>query len=90
MLIQNYAQVNQQNALKNTPLHLAARYDKTDFVKFLLKNGADIEAENLDKQKPIDIAKNRGIFFKNISNNQIFFILNYLMILILIKLYIEF
>lgn len=62
MLIQNSAQVNQQNDLKNTPLHLAARYDKTDFVKFLIKNAAGIEAKNLDGQTPIDIAKSRGIF----------------------------
>lgn len=89
MLIQNSAQVNQQNDLKNTPLHLAARYDKTDFVKFLIKNAADIEAKNLDGQTPIDIAKSRGIFFTFLTNSDMFD-LKCLKLFILIKLYIKF
>ncbi len=45
---------------KNTPLHLAAREGHADVVDFLLKHGADVNAQNADGQTPVQCAVEGG------------------------------
>ena len=44
----------------NTPLHLAAREGHADVVDFLLKYGADVNAQNADGQTPVQCAVEGG------------------------------
>ena len=49
--------MNRQTRLsESTPLHLAARYNKTEAVQLLLDNGADINLKNADNKTPLDVA----------------------------------
>jgi ankyrin repeat protein len=40
----------------STPLHLAARFDRTDSVEVLLERGADTEARDGEGRTPADVA----------------------------------
>jgi len=42
---------------KNTVLHVAMRNKSTVIIEALISSGSDLNAENIDKEKPIDIAK---------------------------------
>ena len=46
------------NELRNTPLHWAVLNSQTQFVKYLLENGADTSIKNSDAQTPLDLAVN--------------------------------
>ena len=45
---------------KRTALHLAARYGKGQCIGILVKQGADMEAEDKDKMTPIALAGWKG------------------------------
>ena len=56
-LVDEGADVNRQTRLnKDTPLHLAARYNNTEAVRLLLDIGADINLKNYNKKTPLDEA----------------------------------
>ncbi|MBD0391517.1 ankyrin repeat domain-containing protein [Wolbachia endosymbiont of Pentalonia nigronervosa] len=48
--------VNQANRCLNTPLHLAALYQRLDLVLWLLKRGANPQLQNLLRDTPLHIA----------------------------------
>ncbi|VVC42941.1 Ankyrin repeat-containing domain,Ankyrin repeat [Cinara cedri] len=48
--------VNQANRCLNTPLHLAALYQRFDLVLWLLKSGANPQLQNLLRDTPLHIA----------------------------------
>ena len=43
-----------------TPLHFAARAGQTDIVEYLITNGADVNAENIEGEAPIQFAVDNG------------------------------
>ena len=52
------ADVNRQDRYnKDTPLQFAAQYNKTESVRLLLDNGADINLKNDDNKTPLDVAR---------------------------------
>lgn len=55
-IIQNTSVVDQQMTDGNTPLHLAAKYNKVECVKLLLRSSANIEILNKAKETALDIA----------------------------------
>ncbi|XP_063953645.1 arf-GAP with SH3 domain, ANK repeat and PH domain-containing protein 1-like isoform X5 [Lytechinus pictus] len=59
-IIQNTTVIDQQMTDGNTPLHLAAKYDKVECVKLLLRGSANIEILNKTKESALDIAINNG------------------------------
>src|SRR6266545_2358708 len=52
--------VNSSDYDKNTPLHLAAIHDHVEAVKFLLENGANIDAQNSSDMTPLHLAAKQG------------------------------
>lgn len=52
-------QVGALNWMKNTPLHFAAQYNKPAAVAFLLKQGANPLAPDLDGDTPLSLAKGK-------------------------------
>lgn len=59
ILATNGADVQQKDKNNETPLHLAAFRGNLEAIKFLLRKGAK-EDENLDRQKPSDVALKYG------------------------------
>ncbi|XP_071490803.1 arf-GAP with SH3 domain, ANK repeat and PH domain-containing protein 1-like [Diadema antillarum] len=55
-IIQNTTQTDQQMVDGNTPLHLAAKYNKVESLKLLLRSSASLEILNRAKETPLDIA----------------------------------
>lgn len=53
--------IDKQNFAGDTPLHVAVRSNKIDFVKFLLENNANCSVTNRREQAPIDGSRNREI-----------------------------
>ena len=53
-------QVKAKDQYNNTPLHAAAasHNDNVEVVKFLVSNGADVNAPGRNRQTPLDVAKN--------------------------------
>ena len=45
---------------QNTPLHYAARYNREDMIRFLLRRGSDPNAQNLDSNSPFMVAASFG------------------------------
>ena len=53
------AEINAQDCYGRSPLHEACSLDYVDMVEFLIQNGANIDIETFQKQKPIHfVAKN--------------------------------
>lgn len=50
----------------NTPLHLAAEEERVQEFKLLVINGADFNAENKEKKKPLDLVQARQLL-KNLK-----------------------
>ena len=57
MLIQNGANVNCQNDVKATPLHVASRFGKSEVTKVLLKNNACLTLKDISGKTALDKAK---------------------------------
>ena len=58
-LLHEQADVNRQTTFgKDTPLHIAARYNHSEVARLLLNNGADIKLKNNNKKTPLDEARN--------------------------------
>jgi ankyrin repeat protein len=49
-LLDRGAQVDAEDAYKNTPLHMAALNGHTEVARLLIDRGANVNAENADKQ----------------------------------------
>ena len=47
--------LNQQDYIKDTPLHKAARYNRHKTIRFLLDKGADCEVRNEDNERPDEL-----------------------------------
>ena len=56
-LVENGAEINQQDKGGKTPLFLAARENHTSVIKYLIDKGADRNIPNNIEEKPIEIAK---------------------------------
>ena len=48
--------IDERDKDKNTPLHIASRYNRVDLVRFLLDKGADVTARNVRNMTCLDIA----------------------------------
>ena len=48
--------IDERDKDKNTPLHIASRYNRVDVVRFLLDKGADVTARNVRNMTCLDIA----------------------------------
>ena len=59
-LVEKKADVNSLDDVRNTPLHRAARFGKTEVVRFLLKNKANPEPMNEMDHTPWELAKLNG------------------------------
>ena len=65
ILIENGANVNVTCTFLATPLHYAVYQNLEEFVFLLLRNGASLNAKDLDKRTPIEeslIRKQMGFF----------------------------
>jgi ankyrin repeat protein len=60
LLIDNNAEVNARNRLRQTPLHMACVRGDKDLVALLLAKGADIKAKDRRGQTPLDLARQQG------------------------------
>ena len=52
--------VNEQGSFGQTPLHIAALRNHLEAVRLLLKNGADVELQNIGGDQPIHNAAEEG------------------------------
>lgn len=48
--------INDGNKKKETPLHIAVRNNKVEFVKFLIERGAEVEAKDVNGATPLFIS----------------------------------
>ena len=65
ILLDNGAAIDPTNKWKETPLMYACKYSPiADIIKLLLTYHANIDLENYDQEKPIDILRNRNVDFK--------------------------
>ena len=53
--------VTKRDSDRRTPLHVAARFNHTGVVKWLLENGADVDAQAYNKFTPLHLTKNLEI-----------------------------
>jgi ankyrin repeat protein len=60
LLVANRAKINAQTNFGNTPLHLAAIYNRPEVAKLLLQSGADVTIINKSGQTPLDAARAAG------------------------------
>lgn len=49
--------LNAQNKMGSTPLHIACEDDQVPFVMMLIDAGADIRILNKDEESPLDVCK---------------------------------
>ncbi|XP_031637111.1 uncharacterized protein LOC116349704 [Contarinia nasturtii] len=56
LLIKHGANLNAKNINKETPLHLAVRYDKPDIVKLLVESGASVNPTLNTMETPLHLA----------------------------------
>ena len=64
-LLEVQASLKVLNVDGDTPLHLAAQYNKVEAATLLIAAGADITATNMDSKTPLQLArtkKMRGLF----------------------------
>lgn len=57
LLLDHGAKVNTRDIAGNTPLHLAITEGYEDIARFLIENGADPSAKNVDGERCVDLAK---------------------------------
>lgn len=62
LFIESGSDINSENRLKNTALHLAAMGGCKNMVKFLIDNGANVNAKNSDLDIPLNVAAKNGNF----------------------------
>ncbi|OTF83741.1 26S proteasome non-ATPase regulatory subunit 10-like protein [Euroglyphus maynei] len=60
-------QINVSDIMGNTPLHLACEEERETIIKLLIQSGANIDSENKDKKRPIDLCTNQS-FQRSIRN----------------------
>lgn len=60
-LIDQGISIDKPNSDGDTPLHLAAKYNHFHIVKYLIERGANIYAQNNQKEEPIDITSSSNI-----------------------------
>ena len=60
LLLRHRADINAENNIGETPLHLAVRHGKTEIVDLLLKNGANINAITICGDTPLQLAKSKN------------------------------
>lgn len=53
--------VHKQDSYRQTPLHVAARFNHIEVVKWLLENGADVDAQAYNEFAPLHLTKNPEI-----------------------------
>ena len=53
--------VNKRDTDRRTPLHVAARFNHTDVVKWMLANGADVDAQAYNRFTALHLTKNPEI-----------------------------
>ena len=53
--------VTKRDSDQRTPLHVAARFNHTSVVKWLLENGADVDAQAYNRFTPLHLTKNPEI-----------------------------
>lgn len=53
--------VTKRDSESQTPLHVAARFNHIDVVKWLLENGADVDAQAYNRFTPLHLTKNPEI-----------------------------
>jgi ankyrin repeat protein len=58
-MIKKGADINFHDEHRDTPLHMAVRYENEEMVKLLLKEGADVNLKNKSNERAIDIARKR-------------------------------
>ena len=56
LLLHEGADVNKQDNRKDTPLHVAAQFNKTEVARLLIQNGADVNIRNRYNKRPLDDA----------------------------------
>lgn len=59
-LIATGADINLVNEQGNTPLHIAAIWNRAEAVRLLVENGADLSKRNFDNQTPLEAARAEG------------------------------
>jgi ankyrin repeat protein len=59
LLLEHGADINAQNDVYETPLHLASRLRLHDMARFLLNHGADVNLKNSDGKSPLQVATGR-------------------------------
>jgi hypothetical protein len=60
LLLEHGADVNVRDNCRETPLHVAARYGRVEFVRVLLEHGADVGAVGEDGKTALQVASNEG------------------------------
>ncbi|MEM8671789.1 MAG: ankyrin repeat domain-containing protein [Planctomycetota bacterium] len=61
IMVNDTAWVNKRDSDRRTPLHVAARFNHTGVVKWLLENGADVDAQAYNRFTPLHLTKNPEI-----------------------------
>lgn len=62
VLLREGQDINEQTqAMKNTPLHMAAKHGHLLIVKFLLENGAHPQIANYETKSPLELAQESKI-----------------------------
>ncbi|HUX44214.1 MAG TPA: ankyrin repeat domain-containing protein, partial [Terracidiphilus sp.] len=56
VLLEHGADVNRQSSNGNTPLHLAAKWNRIETAKLLLASGADVTIRNENGETPQELA----------------------------------
>ncbi|KAJ3336072.1 hypothetical protein HDU83_009703, partial [Entophlyctis luteolus] len=52
--------IDTQDAMKQTPLHIASKHGQLPNAKWLVEHGANVNAENVNKWTPLHIASSNG------------------------------
>ena len=61
IMMEDPSWVSKRDSDSRTPLHVAARFNYTDVVKWLLENGADVDAQAYNRFTPLHLTKNPEI-----------------------------
>ena len=59
--------VAKRDSDQRTPLHVAARFNHTSVVKWLLENGADVDAQAYNRFTPLHLTKNPCLLYTSPS-----------------------